>query len=454
MQKKHVIVIGGGAAGISAAFNLIDAGNRVTLIEKRPYLGGRIYSVTDQKTGEMIDNGQHVLAGAYAHFLKILHRLGTDVHLFKQKSLKVVFRDIYGRRDILDTSRLPGKAGMLAGLINLSGLSRTSRINAVKFLFNVQFDRIKKYNGLSAFNLLKREKQNDEIIHRFWDPLIRATINLPPKQAAANLLIVVLKKAFFAGANASRLLIPASPLSSLLAPLENWMEQQGSKVLLHTGAREIIYEDGEVQGVITSKGSRLNSQAVVSAVTAKSLRNILPEELARNKFFKPLDSYRYSAIISGYYWFDRKITDDDFVALLGTHVQWLFNRRNLVETDPEIVKKYPGHITLTISGANELADHSVASMEDLFISELKEVFPEARNAALLHKRVLVDKLATFMATPETEPLRLPTITPFRNLFLAGDWTATGLPATIEGAAASGTYAAEAIENHRDLISPA
>ena len=172
---------------------------------------------------------------------------------------------------------------------------------------------------------------------------------------------------------------------------------------------------------------------------------ILPEKYHDYLFFKTLKDYKSSSIISMYLWLDKNISENNFTGMIGTKTQWVFNRRNICEADKSIIEKYPGHLTLTISGANDIIDSEQETLVMECFKEVKTAFKSDAN--LLAWKVIKEKRATFIASPGMEETRLSQQTPIDKLFLAGDWTATGLPATLEGAAFSGVLAAESVINY-------
>ncbi len=435
------IIIGAGTAGITAAVELSKAKKRVLVLESKSYLGGRARSFEDTATGETIDNGQHILMGCYTSLLYVFKELKTDCLLTRQNALSVNFIDSDGRRDLLNTSILPGKLGVALGILNLQNISWRSKLRAIQFAVLLQAGRVKTEN-LTAQKFLEKHRQPVEIIERFWEPIILATLNSTPHQAAASLLVEVLKRAFFGGRTASQILIPSLGLSSLFAPFPDWLENHGGKLMLGTSVHSMEINEGIISRVITSGGEELTAKTIIAALPPKQLLRILPQELQSHPKFDALHEYQFSPIVSVYLWFDRDWCDIDFAAMLGTKTQWIFNRRKIAKAEPLLRTKFPGHISLTVSAGDELVDIHPEQVVLLCVEELKRAFPKATDAQLLSWKVIKEKSATFLATPAMGNRRLPAETFIPNLFLAGDWTDTSLPATLEGAAQSGVKAAK------------
>lgn len=436
---KHVIVIGAGIAGIATALKLAENGYKVSVFETKFKPGGRVYSLRDNTTGEIIDNGQHIISGAYESFLEVLKKLGTE-DLFKpQKSLRVAYADNFGKKHTLDTGTLPGKAGLILGFLSFDLLSLVSKYSVLRFIIRLSIGKIKA-KDMNCLELLKFEKQNQQAIEFFWTPLIISALNDKPENVSAQLLVNVLLKAFFAKHDFSKLLLPSSDLSELLLPFESKLKSLGSEVYCNTKVNKVYIKDQKIEYIEYNDSDKISADYYVSALNPKAISKIF-ELTQSNQYIHELinftKSIEYSAIANIYFWLDKHIKTEDFTALIGTNTHWIFNRRNFVRCDDEITRKYPGMINLTISGANHLLQIPADELADLCFAELQTNMPEFANTRILHYKVIKDKFATFKATPDIEKNRPSGITPIDNFYLAGDWTYTGLPATIESAALSG-----------------
>jgi zeta-carotene desaturase len=274
---------------------------------------------------------------------------------------------------------------------------------------------------------------------RFWEPLILATMNTPPQQASAELFLQVLKRAVLSGGSQSALIFPASHLSELIAPFGKLLEEKGSRLRANSHVKKIVFSDSLAAGVELAGMERIDTDAVISALPPYALGRVLPDMLLKNEF-SFLEKFSYSPIVSVYIWLDREICDMDFAALLGTRSQWVFNK-NIIGA-AVAAKQYPGFVTITISAANEIVNMQSSDIAKLCLHELKTVLPKAVDAAMISHKVIKTRKATILTTPETDSIRPDITTSVPNLFIAGDWTSTKLPATLEGAAQSGFEAAE------------
>jgi squalene-associated FAD-dependent desaturase len=434
--KKKVIIIGAGVSGITAAIHLIKNNFHVILLEAKEKPGGRLNSLTDFKTGDVIDNGQHLLMGAYHNFLGILKELDTDYQLFIQNNLHIPF---YGNK-IYDelSSDLQGKIGLIFAFLKLKYLSKKSKYLLIKLIFKIAISKI-YVDNITCEQFLKEHKQNNEIINFFWEPLILATLNSSIEKAPASLLITVLKKAFLSESQNSKMIIPKVGLSDLVAPIVKYLQDNNSEYIGNSKVKSFIINEGICNGVLLNDGTEINADYVISTVQPYELQKFVTDICEEYKFM--LSLYKYSSIISVYLWFDNDIFDFEFAGIINSKLHWIFNKRRITGISNI---EYPGFITLVISAANELIKLSSNEIKEMCMNELTIVFPELEKLQLLHFRVIKEKMATFETNPDIEIMRLPNITPIKNLFIAGDWTDTKLPATIEGASLSGKTAAKLI----------
>lgn len=434
-----ILVIGAGAAGIAAAVE-ISSHTPVILAEARPYIGGRARSFVDRDTGEVIDNGQHVFMGCYSAFLSVIERLGTGNLLRKQKALRVAFADADGTPDMLDCSILPGAAGVVAGIMRLSRLKITAKAAAILFAAALRMGLLNP-KGLTVRQFLRKYYQPEDVIRRLWEPIVLATLNATIDDAAAELLVEVLRRAFFGAKDASQIIISTAGLTDLFAPCANYLRNRGGQLLTGATVEELTIENGNITAVRLATGETIPCRAVIAAIPPKALERLLPNEWRSRPPFDALAGYEFSPIVSLYLWFDRPVMSGDFTAMLGTVSQWVFNRRALCDAPPDVTAQFPGHIAITVSAGSELVAQSPEALALHCAAEFQRAFPEAAGATLLAWKVIKEKAATFLPLPAIVARRHHAETPCSNLFLAGDWTATGLPATLEGAAQSGIHAA-------------
>jgi squalene-associated FAD-dependent desaturase len=438
-MKKKIIIVGGGIAGISAAMELILNGFDVEMHETKNNLGGRVYSLFHKPSNENIDNGQHIMVGAYDRFFEILNKIGTFDKLYVQKALKVIFYTENNEKIVLDSSKLPGKLGLVYGLMAMQGLSFSDKLKYIYLYMKITYGNCE--TEISVKDFLLKNYQSENLIKKFWDPLVIATLNTSLEKASAKLLINIMKLSFFADSDKAKIFIPSVDFSELIKPFESWFSSKGGSIKFSSNIGKVELKDNTIDKLIDSKNNTINGDVYLFTFPPSRLNKILPD---LNQDCS-LDKFKSSSITSIYFWFDKVFFEDDFAAVLGKNIQWIFNRRKIMNSDNNEFNHSPEHLTITISDSDFLRDLSQEELTEICLEELHDVFPESKNCKLIHSKVIKEINATFLADVETEKIRPENRTKFNNLFIAGDWTNTGLPATIEGAAKSGLLAA------RDII---
>ncbi|MGH7934245.1 MAG: hydroxysqualene dehydroxylase HpnE, partial [Candidatus Binataceae bacterium] len=419
---------------------------RVALLESKPALGGRAYSFIDPETGDFVDNGQHVLMGCYTETLDFLGKIGTRDKLIIQRNLAIEMLDGPGRRAQLATAPAPGPLHMAAALIRYRHLSlgdRARLMMAGRRLLRMRRREPETLKRMTVAELMGALGQGERAQRCFWYTLAIATLNEDPELASAGLLAEVLKRAFFARRIDSAFVYSRVGLSDLYCKAaQDFIERNGGVV----GCRAIVEAlefaaDGTIAAVRLRDGSRLGAANFVAAVTAEQLLKFLPEAAVANPFFSRFGLLKSSPIICVHVWLDREVTNFPFVGFIGTQTQWLFNKRRIFTQHGE---RHPGYLSFVISGARKLVDQSSEGLLEIVMNDLRTMIPAAREAKLVKALVLKEKRATMAPDPTSDALRPGTATPILNLFLAGDWIQTGLPATIESAVISGHAAAAAV----------
>jgi squalene-associated FAD-dependent desaturase len=432
-----ILIVGGGFAGLAAGVELARQGRRVRLVEQKPYLGGRARSLVEPATGSVVDNGQHLFMGCYHATRRFLETIGTLDRVRFQPRLEVRFLDAGGRLTSLRCPRLPAPWHLLAGVM-LSRSFATSEKMQVLRLGRVLAPSRAPRNGAERLCVeawLEREGQSENLRRNFWDLICIAAMNEDPKVASAELFQRVLRLALFASPEDSRLGIARVGLGECYTQAaSDFITARGGSVGLARSVTGLLISEGVCRGV-QSGAERIEADAVICAVPWVQFTTLLPGELLRAEpYFTNILSLRPAPIISINLWFDRPITELEFAGLRGTTIQWLFNKGKILGTGGN-------YVSLVLSGAH---DHVGRSKEDLLataLNDLHSLLRESRAAKLTHSLIVKERFATFSPSWEAELMRPTARTPVRGLYLAGDWTATGLPATIEGAVQSGYTAA-------------
>jgi len=426
----RVTVIGGGFAGLSAAVALAQRGVLVDVLEARTHLGGRAYSFRDRETGAVVDNGQHALMGCYRRTLAFLDRIGASGRLFRQHDLTVPLVHPTRGAGALACPGLPAPLHVMGGILRCRLLEPRERLRALRAgVTAMAMRRGERLRAMTVEELLVRLRQSPHARATFWHPVAIATLNERPERASAAPFVEVLARAFFGSRRDSQFVLPRVGLSELYVDdARRFVEARGGTVVTGEAVAALETDGGRVCALRMRSGTRRPVDACVSALPPRALAPLVALPVA-------LDRFETSPIVSAHLWLDRSVLRAPFVGLIGTTTQWLFDRRAL--TGEPVV-------SAVISAGREPATWSSAEVADAVMADMRALLPAARGAVLRRAVVVKEKEATIAPTPEAEALRPAPATPYDNFVLAGDWTATGLPPTIESAVVSGERAAEMI----------
>ncbi len=441
-----LVIIGGGLSGLAAGVDLAEQGIRVIVLEKRSFLGGRAYSFTDKVTGDVIDNGQHLMMGCYHHTLSFFEKIGSLGKLKFQSDPQVDFLQVDGtggvRRASFKCPPLPAPLHLLAGLARLNTIGWPERISALRVGLG-----LRRLNGsrakladITVREWLNELRQPELIQRRFWDIVALATLNEAPEIASADMFARVLDQAFLHTKRDSTILISKVGLSDLYTDhARDFIESRGGQVRLNAEVEKIEFDRACARGVLLRGGEYIEADTIICAVPYFSLRRIMTTDVIAGTDYT-LGQFKSSPIVSINLWYDEPVTDLEFVCLLDSQIEWVFNK-DLITGHKERSRQ---HLALVKSGARDFALRPKEELIAIAVSEMNRFFPAARRQQPIHAFVVREHDATISHTVGTARLRPSQHTRFSNFFLAGDWTDTGLPATIEGAVWSGQECARLI----------
>jgi squalene-associated FAD-dependent desaturase len=445
--SADVIVIGGGVAGFSAATALAEAGARVLVLEARPGLGGRATAFTDPETGERVDNGQHILMGCYVDTLKLLERIGALDRVRWQAGLALAMIDQRGHESVLKLPPMPSPLHLLGGVLAWDALDWRERLSILRVGASLKPEGRKVGAHFSAPGAgsvsaetvrqwLTRHGQAPRLCELFWEPLALAALNQSIDQAAASYFVDVLQLMFGPDPSAAALVMPAVPLDELYAePARAWLEARGHEVRVNAPAKvEIV--DGRVTGVRV-RGEHIAAPRVISTVPWHGFAALFetpPPALAAT--IANASALASLPIVTVNLWFDRPVMHEPLVGLPARAFQWVFDRR-------AIVGGAGSHLSLISSGAETIVALSNEALIATALADVRAALPAARSATFRKGLAVREKRSTFSLAPDAPP-RPRAETAIAGFVLAGDWIATGLPATIESAAVSGHRAAELV----------
>lgn len=453
---RHCVVIGGGLAGLSAACDLLDRGWRVTLLEKRPFLGGRAYSFTDPETGQEVDNGQHVFLGCCTAYIGFLERLGVLDRTRLQPRLRAPVMDGAGTTGAISSAPwLPAPLHLLPAFVAYPHLSLGDKLRAVPALLRallVDPDRHRDSLERRTFgDWLRDHGQSPRAIRSLWELIGLPTLNDSVEAASAYMGLMVFREGLLKSRHGGDIGYARVGLTALISDAaHDHITRHGGEIRSGRAAARIVVEDGRATGVEMGGASRsgepadvLPADAVVCATPWDAVADLLPPEWSTHPAFAPARGLEASPIVGVHIWYDRPVMDEEFTAVLDSPVQWVFNKSRIQGLQA------PGqYVCISLSGAWEFAPMGKEALRDLFLTEMARLFPAARGATVERFITVKQLTATFRSTPGAEAHRLPQRTPMPNLALAGDWTRTGWPSTMESAVRSGRLAAEALEGER------
>ena len=439
-NRLRPVILGGGFAGIAAAISLADRRERPLLVESRPFLGGRTRSFHHEGSGEEIDNGQHLMMGCYTETLALLEKLGTRHLVEVQSGLSVELRDDSGIRHLRARSSLPAPLDVLAGMLRLERLTFSERLGLLRAGVGARTGRPRSLESVEAW--LDRHRQSPRLKRLLWHPLVIATMNTSPEEASAELFITLLRLSFLKGGPGSSLALPLAGLSRLIEPTADYIRERGGEVLTGTSVmRTEPVVDGErgARGVWTISGRNLDltTDRLISALPWHRFADLFGEYLP-DALQHTIPAPDHNPILSLYLWYDRPLTQvPRLTALVGTGIEWVFNRRKIVtEGSP----RYPGLLSCVISNVGDTGDEEEFIRRS--VAEIAGRIPEIGDARPVDHLIIREKRATFSATPEIIAKRIRPGKILPGLEVYGDWTATDLPGTIEGAVRSWSSAPE------------
>jgi squalene-associated FAD-dependent desaturase len=438
-EIRDAIVVGGGLAGLSAAVALAGAGAQVTLLERRPYIGGRAYSYDHPALGETLDS-QHVVLGCCTNILQLCEQAGMADAIRWYDEL--VFLEPGGRRSPMRAGSLPAPAHQALSFLRAPMLGLRDKLGIATGL--ARFLRgYPKQDTESFAAWLRRTGQTERAIRHFWEPVVVGALNDGFERCSVKYAGKVFHESFLRSAEGGRLGIPTAPLSEFFAPVAQLAQRKGVVLKLKAGVEHIErIADGRWQ--VLAGGEEYSSDTVVLATDFKQTRALLSglEQGATEKGLQEqgFEQFVPSPITTVHLWYDRDVTQVDHAVLLDTRIQWVFAKSR--------IRRWPvergSYLELVISASWPELE---MSREQILSSALREVemfFPAVRQAKLMKSGVLKEARATFSVTPGLDRFRPQQATEWPGLYLAGDWTATEWPSTMEGAVRSGRLAAGAV----------
>jgi squalene-associated FAD-dependent desaturase len=430
----HVLIIGGGLAGLAAATGLAPRGLRVTLVESKNRLGGRAGSFQDPATGQLIDACQHVSMGCCTNLAHFCRTLGIDRLLEPQKCLYFMTPD--RRVSRFRATTWPAPLHLLSSFAAAHYLTPTEKLRVAWGLSRMK--AAGDGDDLPFHDWLMHNRQTPRTVDRFWGLVLVSALNETPDRVGLRYARKVFVDGFLTHPRGFEVEVPSVPLGRLYGEeLTSWLRAHGVELLLLHSGRQLVIDAGRVVGLELRQGTCLEADWFISTVPFDRLLDLLPTAVVDcEAYFANVRHLQTSPITSVHAWFDRPATRLPHVVLIDCVGQWVFNRGETV----------PGehYVQVVVSAARQFRGLGREEVESRVVAELRQLFPALAEARLLRAKVVTEHAATFSAVPGVDRWRPVQESPVRNLLLAGDWTRTGWPATMEGAVRSGYLAAEAI----------
>jgi squalene-associated FAD-dependent desaturase len=440
-NQATVAIAGGGLAGLAAGCALADAGFRVSLFERRPYLGGRASSYLHPGTGEVVDNCQHVLLGCCTNLCDFYRRAGVldKIRWYE----KLTFLEPGGRASIIAPSALPAPLHTAPAFLRARCLSIRDKI-AISRAMAALAPSPPTDRGESFLDWLRRHGQTEQAIDRFWKTILVSALNEDLDQVSVPYAAQVVRESFLKSAAAGRMGLPTVPLTDLYSSTGDYIRGRGGEVHVRAGVESFHAEADGVR--VTTNEQEGKFDHLVLALPFDGLGRILPETPSAAPLAASLDRFSTSPITGIHLWFDRQISELDHAVLLDRTIQWMFHKSRLLQAVANDQEKngVGSYVELVVSCSRSLVEKSKGEIVEMAVKEAQEFFPGARDAKLVKSTVIKEVHATYSPRPGVDRFRSTPQTAWPRVFLAGDWTATGWPATMEGAVRSGYLAAEAV----------
>jgi squalene-associated FAD-dependent desaturase len=434
-MAEQVVIIGAGLAGLAAAAALAQHGFQVTIREARGRAGGRAGSFTDAATGQLVDACQHVSMGCCTNFAHFCRTVGVAHLLRTQPCLYFMTPD--RRVSRFGADRLPAPVHLSRSFLRANYLTIGEKLRIAWGLACLRLAKAEAADVPFA-EWLRRHGQTPRTVDRFWGLVLTSALNETPDRIGLRYARKVFVDGFLRHRRGFEIELPAVPLGRLYGEeLQAWLDRHGIRLLLNQGAKQIVVCDNAVSAIDLRDGSRIEADWYIAAVPFDRLLDLLPPAVVEaHPYFKNLRQLETSPITSVHLWYDRPVMELPHVVLVDCAGQWVFNRGEVA----------PGehYVQVVVSAARQFRGLGREEVQRRIIAELSSLFPTAATAMLQRARVVTEHAATFSAVPGVDRWRPEQATPLANLFVAGDWTATGWPATMEGAVRSGYLAAEAL----------
>jgi len=428
---------------MATACHLLDNGITVTLIEKRPFLGGRAFSFTDPETGQETDNGQHVFLGCCEYYIDFLKKLGTFDKTYLQPKLWIKVLNPDQRAGYLSSSPLPAPFHLLPSFLLYRHLGFKDKLLALYAFTRITLTNRHNpsFSHQTFYGWLRSHRQTQRAIDNFWNPIVKPSLNDDVKDVSAASALMVFQEGLMKSRRSGCIGYSRVGLSALMGEAaKDYILRKGGHLVLGKSVAAIRLEGRRISGVEVAGSGPIRGEVYINALPFDVLAALLPDNVRHESFFAGLQKLSTSPIIDIHLWYDRPVMVDDFVTFINSPLQWVFNKSSIQGSNGATGQ----YLCISLSGAWEYIHQTKEELQRTFLEAMAQAFPKAREARVERVLVVKQDKATFRCLPETEGLRPKTETPIENFLLAGEWTDTGWPSTMEGAVKSGVTAAQAV----------
>jgi squalene-associated FAD-dependent desaturase len=442
-RGQDLVVIGAGVAGLAAAVALAGDGAKVTLLERRPFVGGRAYSYPHPALDEVVDS-QHVVLGCCTNIVELLGQAGAAETIRWYDELCFIEASRPGqppRRSWMRPGALPAPMHQAISFLGagMLGLRDKAAIASglMHFLRGAPRD-----DGESFASWLKRTGQTELAIRHFWEPVVVGALNDVFERCSVKYAGKVFHESFLRSVEGGRLGIPARPLSEFFTPVVELAQRAGVDVRMGVSVDRLV-RNADGRWRVRAGAEEFVAEAVVLAGDLRSTRRLL-DDSGVSQVGPLTDKFVIAPITTVHVWYDREVVDVDHAVLLDTRIQWVFAKSRIRHWP----KERGSYLELVISASWPEIELSREQILEPALRELELFFPEVREAKLVKSGVLKEARATFSVVPGMDVFRPQQRTAMHGLYLAGDWTATEWPSTMEGAVRSGRLAAGEVSGSR------
>ncbi|MCX6381541.1 MAG: hydroxysqualene dehydroxylase HpnE [Armatimonadetes bacterium] len=439
MSKKSVAIIGGGVAGIATALPLADAGFGVTLYEKRPLLGGRASSYIDPQTGERLDECQHGTMRCCTYLTDLLEKLGVQDQIDYHDVL--AFLDSEGNYSEIKGCGLPAPLHTSLSFLAFKSLGLRDKIGiANAMIAMLRAGKRPEHHQETIAAWFQRHGQTPRAIQRFWRPILISACNEELERTACAYAFKIFVEGFLCHPRAFHFGVPKVPLGSLYTePTLAYLEKRESRAFTRTIVDSVEVEGNHIASITLQNGAVVTADYYVSALQFDLLLKILPAHLTEGvPYFENLKKMELSPLAGVHIWFDRPIECPPALALLDRETEWIFNKTKTWSL-PQGAGTY---LSMVISASHRFAKTPKEELLRIVLADVRAALPTAREANVVRSQVVRWPKGTLVPAPGVDALRPSQRSPVPNLFVAGEWTDTGWPSTMESAVRSGYRAAE------------